>query len=106
VHWRSISRDNILTLYGKDENSRIADPPTRRIFTWLICETRDDKGNAVLYEYKPEGRRRRRSLPRLTSATGATATTRAARPTAISSASATATARPCWTMRATARFSD
>ena len=21
---------------------------------WLICETRDDKGNAVLYDYKPE----------------------------------------------------
>ncbi|WP_448544492.1 SpvB/TcaC N-terminal domain-containing protein [Roseiflexus sp.] len=55
VHWRSISRDNILTLYGKDTNSRIADPddPTR-IFSWLICETRDDKGNAVVYEYKPE----------------------------------------------------
>ena len=55
VHWRSISRDNILTLYGKDANSRIADPDdATRIFTWLICETRDDKGNAVLYEYKPE----------------------------------------------------
>ena len=25
VHWRSISRDNVLSLYGKDENSRIAD---------------------------------------------------------------------------------
>lgn len=58
VHWRSISRDNILTLYGLDGNSRIADPADatspRRIFTWLICETRDDKGNAVIYEYKPE----------------------------------------------------
>ena len=55
VHWRSISRDNILTLYGKDGNSRIADPANpNRIFIWLICETRDDKGNAVLYEYKPE----------------------------------------------------
>ena len=55
VHWRSISKDNILTLYGKDDNSRIADPddPTR-IFSWLICETRDDKGNAIAYEYKPE----------------------------------------------------
>ena len=29
--------------------------PTRaRVFSWLICETRDDKGNAVVYEYKPE----------------------------------------------------
>jgi hypothetical protein len=55
AHWRSISRDNILTIYGKDENSRIADPADpKRVFTWLICETRDDKGNAVLYTYKPE----------------------------------------------------
>jgi len=55
VHWRSISRDNILTLYGKDENSRIADPEDKtRIFSWLISETRDDRGNAVVYEYKPE----------------------------------------------------
>ncbi len=55
VHWRSISKDNILTLYGKDAHSRIADPddPTR-VFSWLICETRDDKGNAVVYEYKAE----------------------------------------------------
>ncbi|MGB5637389.1 MAG: SpvB/TcaC N-terminal domain-containing protein, partial [Waterburya sp.] len=55
VHWHSISKDNILTLYGKDINSRITDPsdPTR-IFSWLICETRDDKGNAILYEYKSE----------------------------------------------------
>ncbi len=55
VHWRSISRDNFLTVYGKDTNSRIVDPANpQRIFAWLICETRDDKGNAVLYEYKPE----------------------------------------------------
>ncbi len=57
VHWRSISKDNILTLYGKDANSRIYAPDegdSNRIFSWLICETRDTKGNAVLYEYKPE----------------------------------------------------
>lgn len=55
VHWRSISKDNILTLYGFDAISRIADPlDASRIFTWLICETRDDKGNAVLYRYKVE----------------------------------------------------
>ena len=55
VHWRSISSDNILTLYGQDENSRIADPADpQRVFSWLICETRDDKGNAIVYEYKPE----------------------------------------------------
>lgn len=55
IHWRSITRDNILTLYGKDPDSRIADPAdSRHVFSWLICETRDDKGNAVLYEYKRE----------------------------------------------------
>jgi len=55
VHWRSISKDNILSLYGKDANSRIADPADPlRVFTWLICETRDDKGNAMVYDYKAE----------------------------------------------------
>src|SRR5262249_55271674 len=40
---------------GYDANSRIADPlDASRIFTWLICETRDDKGNGVLYRYKQE----------------------------------------------------
>lgn len=55
MRWRSITKDNILTLYGKDSHSRIADPgdPTH-VFSWLICETRDDKGNAVVYEYKSE----------------------------------------------------
>jgi RHS repeat-associated protein len=55
VHWRSISEDNILTLYGFDTNSRIADPlDGSLIFSWLICETRDDRGNGVLYRYKAE----------------------------------------------------
>jgi len=54
-HWRSISKDNILTLYGKDRESRIADQDDpQRVFSWLICETRDDKGNVVIYEYKSE----------------------------------------------------
>ena len=54
-HWRSISKDNITTLYGKRDDARIADSadPTR-VFTWLICESYDDKGNAILYRYKPE----------------------------------------------------
>ena len=55
VHWRSISRDNILTLYGRDDDARLRDPADpQRIFSWLICETRDDKGNAILYRYRPE----------------------------------------------------
>ncbi|HKU77697.1 MAG TPA: SpvB/TcaC N-terminal domain-containing protein [Pyrinomonadaceae bacterium] len=53
--WRSISRDNITTWYGKTAESRISDPnDSRRIFSWLICESYDDKGNAIRYEYKSE----------------------------------------------------
>ncbi|EGV29592.1 RHS repeat-associated core domain protein [Thiorhodococcus drewsii AZ1] len=55
VHWRALSKDNVLTIYGLDSNSRIADPTDpRRIFAWLVCETRDDKGNAISYRYKAE----------------------------------------------------
>ncbi len=55
VHWRSISKDNILTVYGRDEQSRIFDPEDHsRIFSWLICESYDDKGNAIVYEYQTE----------------------------------------------------
>ncbi|HXF41693.1 MAG TPA: SpvB/TcaC N-terminal domain-containing protein, partial [Blastocatellia bacterium] len=55
IHWRSITRDNITTLYGKTAESRIVDPSdSRRIFSWLICESYDDKGNAIVYEYAGE----------------------------------------------------
>jgi RHS repeat-associated protein len=55
THWRSISSDNVLNIYGKDGTCRIADPADPlRIFSWLICETRDDKGNAMVYDYKAE----------------------------------------------------
>jgi RHS repeat-associated protein len=52
IFWRSISKDNITTWYGKTEDSRIADGT--RIFSWLICESYDDKGNVIVYRYKPE----------------------------------------------------
>lgn len=54
--WRSISRDNVTTWYGKTENSRIADPaePVYCVSSWLICESYDDKGNAIVYEYASE----------------------------------------------------
>jgi RHS repeat-associated protein len=55
MHWRSTSKDNITTLYGKTAESQIASPdnPTQ-VFSWLICESYDDKGNAIRYEYKAE----------------------------------------------------
>lgn len=53
--WRSTSRDNVTTWYGRTAESRIADPADRsRIFSWLICETHDDRGNLMLYRYKAE----------------------------------------------------
>ena len=74
VHWRSISKDNILTLYGKDSDSRIVDPEdTKRIFSWL----------RVLIS------------PELASATGAIATTPGVTPTAILRVSVTATGDRC-----------
>jgi RHS repeat-associated protein len=54
-HWRSISRDNVTTLYGFDADSRIADPhDNRKIFSYLICRTFDGKGNAAVYTYVAE----------------------------------------------------
>ncbi|HKO62156.1 MAG TPA: SpvB/TcaC N-terminal domain-containing protein, partial [Pyrinomonadaceae bacterium] len=55
VFWRTISKDNITTWYGKTENTRVFKPgDPSQIFSWLICESYDNKGNAIVYEYKPE----------------------------------------------------
>jgi hypothetical protein len=55
THWRSISKDNILTVYGFDANSQIADPRNpKNVFSWLICRSFDDKGNAIVYDYAEE----------------------------------------------------
>jgi len=65
IHWRSITKDNVTTLYGKDNDARIFDPaeidPTApnsthptHIFSWLICQSYDDKGNAIVYQYAAE----------------------------------------------------
>jgi RHS repeat-associated protein len=55
THWRSISKDNVLTVYGGTPESRIADPANpARVFSWLICQSYDDKGNAVTYDYVAE----------------------------------------------------
>jgi len=54
-HWRTITRDNVTTLFGPDENSRIFDPSDPgRVFSYLISLTFDDKGNATHYHYAAE----------------------------------------------------
>ncbi len=53
--WRTLSRDNVTALYGADPVTTVADPmdPTK-IFSWQLCPTWDDKGNAAVYSYAAE----------------------------------------------------
>lgn len=58
VHWRTTSRDNGVSLFGAGPDSRIADPDDPgRVFAWLVCQTHDDKGNAVVFDYVAEDAR-------------------------------------------------
>jgi len=51
-HFRSITQDNVTTLYGFEDDSRIASPADpRAVFSYLICRTFDDKGNVAIYRY-------------------------------------------------------
>jgi RHS repeat-associated protein len=55
AHWRAITRDNMISVYGRGAQARIADPDRAdRVFSWLLEETRDDRGNVVRYRYKAE----------------------------------------------------
>jgi hypothetical protein len=55
THWRVTTRDNLLSIYGRSPAARITDPGCpERIFSWLIEEIRDDRGNIVRYTYKAE----------------------------------------------------
>lgn len=54
-HWRVTTRDNVLNVYGRSHQARVADPERpERVFSWLLEETRDDKGNVARYTYKAE----------------------------------------------------
>jgi RHS repeat-associated protein len=55
AHWRVITRDNVLNIYGRSPGGRVVDPEhPKRAFSWLLEETRDDRGNVVRYSYKQE----------------------------------------------------
>lgn len=55
VHWRAITKDNVTSIYGQTDTSRIVDPDNaNRVYEWLIEETFDAKGNHMLYEYVQE----------------------------------------------------
>jgi RHS repeat-associated protein len=54
-HWRAVTRDNVLSIYGDSPETRIADPDRPwRIFKWLISSSYDGRGNAIRYEYAAE----------------------------------------------------
>jgi RHS repeat-associated protein len=56
--WRTVSRDNVTSTYGRTAAARVAAPGPpggpARVFEWLLQEIRDDRGNVTVYEYKPE----------------------------------------------------
>lgn len=55
THWRTISRDNVTSIYGRTAASRIADPAApERVFRWLLDEVRDDRGEVARYSYVAE----------------------------------------------------
>lgn len=55
VFWRSVSRNNVTSVFGRSAAARVADPADpRRVVEWLVEETRDDRGNVAAYEYKAE----------------------------------------------------
>ncbi|MFT3770203.1 MAG: SpvB/TcaC N-terminal domain-containing protein [Minicystis sp.] len=55
VYWTATTPDNITSVYGKHAEARIAKPGhDDLVFSWLLEETRDDKGNVTRYEYKDE----------------------------------------------------
>jgi RHS repeat-associated protein len=59
TYWRTISPQNVTSIFGNNDSSRIYDPTTgeggsQKIFSWLIAETYDSKGNAMIFQYKSE----------------------------------------------------
>lgn len=55
VHWRSITPQNVTSVFGRAAGARLTDPadPTR-VFRWLLELSYDDRGNCIRYEYKAE----------------------------------------------------
>jgi RHS repeat-associated protein len=56
--WRTVSRDNVTSVYGRTQDARVAGPSLPgepvRVLEWLVEEVRDDRGNVTVYTYKAE----------------------------------------------------
>jgi hypothetical protein len=55
VHWRTTTKDNITSIFGKSDSARLADPKQPwKVFRWLLEATFDDHGEVIWFEYKRE----------------------------------------------------
>lgn len=55
VYWKVISKDNIVSVFGKSRSARIVHPDNNtKILKWMLEFSYDDKGNCFQYEYKNE----------------------------------------------------
>jgi RHS repeat-associated protein len=53
--WVTISPGNVATIFGRSEAARISDPEDPgRVFSWLVEESFDDRGNHVHYHWVPD----------------------------------------------------
>lgn len=54
-YWRVIDCQNTLSIYGLAKDSQITNPKiTTKVYSWLLEQVIDAKGNACLYTYKAE----------------------------------------------------
>lgn len=55
THWRSITADNVTSVFGMSPGARITNPTNPlQVFRWLLEATFDSLGHATFYEYKAE----------------------------------------------------
>ncbi|KAK4182976.1 virulence plasmid 65kDa B protein-domain-containing protein [Podospora australis] len=56
VHWRTLSSENVTSIFGESDSSRIVDTSDgkRHIFSWMLSRSYDASGNAIEYTYKDE----------------------------------------------------
>lgn len=55
IHWRSISKENITSVYGENNSACISHPDEEnKIFSWNLEKTYDAKGNLMQYTYLKE----------------------------------------------------
>ncbi|KAK3986938.1 virulence plasmid 65kDa B protein-domain-containing protein [Cladorrhinum sp. PSN332] len=56
VHWRTLSSENVTSIFGECDSSRIVDTSggKRRVYAWMLSRSYDASGNVIEYTYKEE----------------------------------------------------